>query len=89
MTVRFDEALESRSSGYTLDPPNFELVPAGFVAGLWQLRIWGSLAAYAQLSATIGPKIDFDVSQGGVQRPVLSLPPAWFDGTLGLALTFL
>ena len=82
------QAFESRSSGYTLDPSNFELVPAGFVAGLWQLRISGNLSAYAQLSATIGPKIDFDVSLGGVPRPVLSLPPAWFDGTLGLALSF-
>jgi len=82
------QALESRSSGFTLDPSTFEVAPAGFVAGLWQLRITGNLSFYGQLSATIGPPIDFKISQGGVPRTVLSLPPAWFDGSIGLALTF-
>ncbi len=82
------EAFEARSSGYSVstNSPNLQLAPAGFIAGLWQQRIWRRLSGFAQLSATIGPSVDFDVTEGGIQHHALSLPPGRFDLSVGLAL---
>jgi len=37
------EVLEPRASGYTLDRSSTEVVPAGFVAAVWQQRLWRHL----------------------------------------------
>jgi len=78
------EAFEGHANGYSFDTSSTVFNPAGFLAFLWQERIWGRLSAYAQLSAILGPRLAFDVA--GAAQPVLALPFGWFDLSAGLSV---